>query len=254
MTPLTHEEIQELLGAYALHAVDPDEADIVERHLEECPRCRSEVAGHREVATMLGNTGGDAPEGLWERISSELEEQPPPMRLNLPVPRGNVVPLAPRRRERTNRIVVAAIGTAAALAIALLGVQVVEQQRQLDEFESAVEDGNMLSLANMALRNPDAAQAKLDSVGGEVKGAAVLLPNGTGFLMAHELPPLEGGLTYQLWGRTANGLISLGLLGAEPGTVPFQAGHDVDGIAITAEQAGGVQASQNLAVLAGEFG
>ena len=70
MNPLAHEDIQELLGAYALHAVDPDEAEVVERHLEGCPRCRAEVEGHREVATLIGNSGGDAPDGLWDRIAS----------------------------------------------------------------------------------------------------------------------------------------------------------------------------------------
>jgi len=252
--PLTHEEIQELLGAYALHAVEPDEADIVDRHLEDCPRCRSEVAGHREVATLLGNTGGSAPVGLWERIARELEEAPPPMRLNLPAADGRVIPLAPRRRARTNRLAMSALGVAAALAIGALGAQVVRQQDRLDRFEGAIEEGTMLSLANVALRDPNAVQAELESIGGEVSGTAVLLPNGTGFLMGHDLPGLEDGRTYQLWGRTDSGLISLGLLGAEPGTVPFQAGDDVDAIAITAEQRGGVQQSQNIAVLAGEFG
>lgn len=251
----THDEIQDLLGAYALHAVEPDEVALVEGHLEECPRCRAEVAGHREVATMLGNTGGDAPEGLWERISSELEESPPPMRLDLPAPGGTVIPLASRRRRQANRVVVAAIGIAAVLAIGVLGAQVVGQQARLDDFEAAVEEGSMLSMANVALRDPHALKAKLEAFGQSgVKGTAVLLPNGTGFLVAHELPPLADGGTYQLWGRTGDGpLISLGLLGGEPGTVAFQAGRDVDAIAVTAEQAGGVTTSRNLAVLAGEF-
>lgn len=254
MKPLTHEEIQELLGAYALHAVNFDEADVVERHLEECPRCRSEVAGHREVATFLGNTGGDAPEGLWDRISSQLEESPPPMRLNLPGAQGIVIPLAPRRRQRGNRMVAAALGTAAALAIGILGAQVVRQQDQLDRFEEAIEDGSMLSAANVALRDPNAAQAKLQSINGEVTVTAVLLPNGTGFLLAHELPGLEGDRTYQLWGKTDSGLISLGLLGGEPGAiVPFQAGDNIGALAITAEESGGVLQSKNAAVLAGDF-
>ena len=255
MSELTHGEIEELLGAYALHALEPDEVEIIDRHLEECPRCRAEVAGYREVATLLGNTGGDAPEGLWERISSELEESAPPMRLNLPTPEGNVIPLAPRRRAKATRLGAAAIGVAAALAIGVLGAQVVQQQDQLDRFEDTVEDGTILSLANVALRDPDAVQARLKPFGeGDVSGTAVLLPNGTGFLTAHELPALEDGRTYQLWGRTDNGLISLGLLGAEPGIVPFQAGQDVAAIAITAEVAGGVSQTQNLAVLAGELG
>ena len=100
MSARTHEDIQELLGAYALHAVDPDEAEVVEAHLEPCPRCRAEVEGHREVATMLGNSGGDAPDGLWDRIASQLEDPPPPLRLSVQDDAATVSPLAPRRRSR----------------------------------------------------------------------------------------------------------------------------------------------------------
>jgi len=252
--PLTHEEVQELLGAYALHAVSSDEADVVEQHLEECPRCRAEVAGHREVATFLGNTGGDAPEGIWDRISSQLEESPPPMRLNLPGAQGNVIPLAPRRRPRTSRVVAVAIGAAAALAIGVLGAQMVRQQDQLDRFEAAVEDGSMLKAANVALRDPTAATTKLRSFDGKVTADAVLLPNGIGYLIAHDLPGLEASHTYQLWGRTDSGPISLGLLGPAPGAVvPFSANDDISALAITAEEAGGVVQSKNPAVLSGDL-
>ena len=41
---LTHDEAAELLGAYALDAVEADERDAIEHHLNECPRCRAEVA------------------------------------------------------------------------------------------------------------------------------------------------------------------------------------------------------------------
>src|SRR5690606_35755181 len=56
------DEFTELLGAYALDAVEPDEREAVERHLADCPRCRSEVAEHREVAAYLAHAGTDAPE------------------------------------------------------------------------------------------------------------------------------------------------------------------------------------------------
>ena len=58
---MTHAEIAELLGAYALDAVSPDEAAEIEEHLAECPRCRAEVSAHREVAGVLGNLSGTAP-------------------------------------------------------------------------------------------------------------------------------------------------------------------------------------------------
>src|SRR5205814_1949498 len=62
--PVTHQEIEELLGAYALDAVDTDERDLVDAHLAGCPRCASEVAGYRETAAMLAaHGGGRAPDG-----------------------------------------------------------------------------------------------------------------------------------------------------------------------------------------------
>ncbi len=261
MNVLSHHEIEELLGAYALHAVDPDEVAAVEGHLEECPRCRSEVAAHRDTATLLGNSGADAPEGLWERISSQLEEAPPPMRLNLPAPQGNVIPLAARRQGRGTRYIAAALGAAAAITVGVLGAQVVRQQDQvvrqqdqLDRFESTIAEGSLLNSVNVALRDPAAAKGELRSTDGELMASAVLLPDGTGFLMAHDLPPLEGDRTYQLWGKTDSGLISLGLLGSDPGAiVPFSGIDDIDSLAVTAEEDGGVIQSQNLAVVQGEL-
>jgi len=252
VSPLTHEEIQELLGAYALDAVEPDEAEAIDHHLEGCPRCRAEVEGHREVASMLGNSGGDAPDGLWDRIASQLEETPPPMRLDLPEGPATVTPLAPRRRERTNRVITAALGAAAALAIAVLGAQVVDQQQQLDDMESAVGEATLQAAANRAFDDPDALKVQLQSPDGEVTARAVVLPDGSGFLVAHELPQLDADRTYQLWGDTGTGsLVSLGLLGDDPAVVAFEAGTDLDALAVTDEEAGGVVRSQNPAVIAG---
>ena len=252
MSPLTHEDVQELLGAYALHAVDPEEVALVEEHLESCPRCRAEVEGHREVATLLGNSGGDAPDGLWDRIASQLEESPPPLRLEVQGG-ATVTPLAPRRRA-TSRVVVAALGAAAALAIAVLGAQVVRQQDRLDGMESALEETTLQAAANQAFDDPAGTKLQLQSSDGAVSARAVVLPDGSGFLMAHELPGLDEDRTYQLWGDSGEGaLVSLGLLGTDPTTIAFHAGSDVAALAITAEEAGGVAQSQNPAVLAGGF-
>ena len=250
---LTHDDIQELLGAYALHAVEPDEAEVVERHLEGCPRCRAEVQGHREVATLLGNSGGDAPEGLWDRIASQLEEPAPPMRLDLPGAPGDVVPLAPRRGATPGRIVTAVLSAAAVIAIAVLGAQVVRQQDRLDDMESALASTTLDSAANAAFSDPSAKKLELRSSDGDVRARAVLLDDGSGFVMVHELPGLEDDRTYQLWGDTGDGLVSLGLLGADPATVAFHAGADLSALAVTAEEAGGVSQSRNPAVLAGSL-
>ena len=209
------------------------------------------MAGHREVATLLGNSGGDAPEGLWDRIASQLEESPPPLRLEV---QGTapVVPLTPRRRARGNRLVTVALGAAAALAIAVLGAQVVTQQGELDDMRTDLEDATLQAAANQAFDDPEAVKVQLQSSDGEVAARAVVLPDGSGFLMAHELPGLDGDRTYQLWGDTGSSLVSLGVLGSDPATVAFQAGSGLSALAVTAEDAPVVQ-SKNPAVIAGAF-
>jgi anti-sigma factor RsiW len=251
VTARTHDELQELLGAYALDAVEPDEAEAVERHLEGCPRCRAEVEAHREVASLLGNAGGDAPDGLWDRIAGQLEEPPPPMRLDLPTADAKVVPLAPRRRE-VSRTVAGIIGAAAVLAIAVLGIQLVRQERQLDDLSARLGDATLTAAANQALDDPDAVKVQLESSDGDLTASAVVLPDGTGYLVAHELHALEGDETYQLWGDTGqDALVSLGLLGGDPGVIAFQAGPGLRALAVTAEEAGGVAQSQQSPVVAG---
>ena len=77
---MSHGEIKELLGAYALDAVDDDEREAVDRHLEGCVPCQTEVAEHREVASLMAVGWVPAPEGIWDRIAASLEETPPAMR------------------------------------------------------------------------------------------------------------------------------------------------------------------------------
>jgi hypothetical protein len=251
-TPASHDEVAELLGAYALHAVDRDEQALVDAHLEECPRCRSELRDHEAVAALLGNRGGDAPDGLWDRIASTLEEAPPPMRLDLDGGDARVVPIT-RARRRVVRPSWLAVAAAAAV-IGLLGVQVVRQDDRIATLESALEDDGLARVANVAMTDPDAVTVELTSLDGGVRAAAVLLPDGTGYLLAHGMPALADDRTYQLWGQTDAGLVSLGLLGARPNdVVAFQAGEPVRALAVTDEEAPGVSQSTNAPVVSGRF-
>src|ERR1700683_4084719 len=125
---ISHEEASELLGAYALHAVDADEVTAVEEHLDTCPRCRAELDGLREVAGALGTSVEEPPDGLWSGIVSRLPErhesteQVPPMpQLGAPEPSPFRVPATTSRRTRSR----ATVATIAALAVAAAAVAVV---------------------------------------------------------------------------------------------------------------------------------
>ncbi len=81
---MSHDEASDLLGAYALDAVDGDEFTELEEHLDTCPRCRAELDSLREVAAAMGNSVEPVPEGLWSQIALRLperqeDEEPPPM-------------------------------------------------------------------------------------------------------------------------------------------------------------------------------
>ena len=102
-----------------------------------------------------------------------------------------------------------------------------------------------------ALEDPLAQQVVL---GSEVSGSnaiIVLMPDGTGYLAEHSLKPLPIDRTYQLWAIVDGKVISAGILGPEPGVVPFHIDPDgFEGFAITEEVVGGVPASENDPVVA----
>lgn len=270
-----HRAIQELLGVYALDAVDPETAAMVERHLAECVKCSVEVAQHHEVAGLLANSGGESPAGLWDGIATRLDGSAPPSwdrlvsrlepgdgradRLVEPGdgddgPEATVVPLSaePRHRWRQRGAVLVA---AAAVAVAVvLGAQVDHLHHQV----SALQSGPSLSAAERAaLSLPSTHQVQLTAAAGASapgRVTVVLAASGTGFVEAHRLPALPAGRTYQLWGSIGGRTISLGLLGPRPAVVPFSVAGDrsVQAFAITAERAGGVVQSTNPPVVAGE--
>jgi anti-sigma factor RsiW len=242
-------EIEELIGAYALDAVDDDEREAVEQHLTVCPRCRAELAEHREVAALLAYDGAPAPSDVWDRIVISLEEPPPAMRLRLDSP-GHVVSLDDRRIKKQRRIYAAIAGVAAAI-ILVLGLVVVRQQDNSPNQQLTLE-----RLVDEALATPGATLATLrppEGVSGPT-ATAVVTPDGRGYLRADDLPELAADRTYQLWGVVDDQAISLGVLGTSPDIAAFQVddANRVAAYAITDEAAGGVIASQNDPVVVGE--
>lgn len=243
MNDTTHSHISELLGAYALDAVDPDERLAVERHLPTCEECRAEVDGHLAVAALLADGGAAPSTALWGRIEAGITAAE--------AGEARVVPL-PRRRSRVAPVAVAA---AAALLVGLVGVQtarVGSLQTQLtaaegrvEQLELAIASGTLETFAGELRDDPDLTRVALGAEDGAVSGTVILLPDGTGLLTDHELAPLPGDRTYQLWAIQDGRVISAGLLGSDPGVVAFHVDLErLDGLVITEEIAGGVAVSE----------
>jgi anti-sigma-K factor RskA len=249
MAALGPDELDELLGAYALDAVDDDERQAVEDYLESSPRARAEVADHREVAALLAGTGSQAPDHIWTRIAGSLEEAPPQLRLAI----APTVPLtsepgsrAETARTATRRWLVATVAVAAAV-ILVLGALVVRQGTRIgdieDDLAAAVKELESVDIeAAAGLASVDPANQTVDLVGDGDTVVAVLEPDGSGYLMAGRLQPLGDDRTYQLWGIRGETPVSLGVLGPAPQVVAFRADGSFDALAISEEAAGGAVA------------
>jgi len=237
---VTPHEIEELLGAYALDAVDDEERREIEAHLADDPRARAEVDTHREVATLMAFGGAPAPAGLWDRIAGAMDERTP-----APGPELAKVLPARRRRWPTAAVVGAAVAAAAAAAvITVVAVREPAPKRQEAEGVTQVFD--------QAMADPDSTRVVLQSEDGAQRAVAVVQPNGLGVVSLDGLTDLGPDRTYQLWGVVGDEVISLGVLGHRPGLAPFTVDGDLRALVVTDEVAGGVVSSQQPALLKGD--
>lgn len=244
--------IEDLLGAYALDAVDQAERAEVERHLTDCPRCRREVEDHREVAALLSSRPEPAPDTIWTSIEREIA--PPASAIP-----SNVTPL---RRRTGLPTWLGAVATVAAFALVAsvfvqsqrveqLSEQVALEQQQIEQITNSLATDPFTGAVEAALANPESRVLTLAATDAEGAGSAtvVLTPGGDGFIVDDTLPMLPAGQTYQLWAVTEGRVVSAGLFGADVESGAFHV--DLDGLsalAITPEIAGGVVVSEADAV------
>jgi hypothetical protein len=231
-------------------------------HIKTCPRCALEVIEHQQVASLIGNSGGDAPQDLWSKIESQLpnlekaERRSPPKLVLQPrdpltsthdgfqTIRANLQTPPARFEHKARRRLV--MGVAATLVvIGLLSYQAIRLGNQVHQLQQAATPGQQLERAvASAQSNPSAQKVSLTASGsfGPQLDEIVILPNGESYLTQNKLPSLSEKQTYQLWGLVHGDLVSLGILGNHPSTVPFQLNPSVhvDEFAITVEAAGGV--------------
>jgi Anti-sigma-K factor rskA len=229
-------ELDALLGAYALDALDADERLRVDAYLSANVGARDEVDELRESAAAFALAPVDdttAPAELWDRISEAID---------------GADELARRRESRGLPGVrwMAWAATAAAVAALLLAAQVIVLHRQLDRTRQTGQQAAASAFVRAGHVSGARKVALTPAKGAEV-ARVVLLPDGSGYLKSDRMAQLDSGHTYQLWALTGSAVhpvaISAGVLGSAPSAIAFQAATDVHAFAITIERAPGVAQS-----------
>jgi hypothetical protein len=256
-----HEEIQALLGVYALDAVTPAEHDAVTRHLAGCDECRAEVDDHLEVAADLSALAiAPPPSALWDRIVVGLDPTPaddvetpprPSLRVLLDPATATIAAAAPdaapvsleerraRRSSRRTLLSVASIASVAAALIVVLAIGWVQANDRAGKATGELARPAMELAAARALDDPQNRRLELRAPSGDVTAVAVVTPDGEGYFLPRGLSVLPDDRTYQLWQIGSRGPVSLGVFGNEPGVRGFHLQGPVQTLAITNEAAGG---------------
>lgn len=246
-------ELDELLGAYALHALEADEAARLEAYVASEPTARDELDRLRDAAAALGaglQSEEDPPLLPWARLRADLFGDDPD-RVELPGSAAGdpapAVPQAPavvtRLDQRRRRGVALRAAAVAAALVAAVGLTVAVAGRRADP--------TVADLASAAQERPGSLQGTLTGPGGTAR--VVLGEDGRGYVVDVDLATLERGRAYQLWSLDGAAPVSLGVLGAAPNAVAFTAAARPRKLAISVEPERGSVAPSAAPVLSGDL-
>ena len=175
MEPLS---VHDLTAAYALDALEPDEAREYETHLATCASCQE------DLARLSSTTGALA-------FAVESPAPPPDLRQRIldaaAAERENVVPLRPR----WTRAAKLAVAAAACLAVGF-GVWAATLSRSLDRERSAREQADQ---ALAIISDPTATRTALTGR----RGSLVVAQSGAAALIISRLDKAPSGKTYEAW-------------------------------------------------------
>ena len=214
-------DIEELLPAFALNALSPDEAALVESHVESCLWCAALVRENLQVAAALARAAvpSPAPEALRDRVMRAIPRE------------------ARRRREETRPRVSfgqIAVGAMASVAIVLLAASIavgVRMSSKIDGLEQengalatriglmAEKDDKLVEMSmeqrsiSYVMASPDSQVLSLEVGESAPKARGMLMISGEGrtaILMAYGLQPSSEVGAYHVWLRKGDEPASMG--------------------------------------------
>lgn len=170
--------LHDLTAAYALDALDSEDAGEYEAHLAHCERCRDELASLSDAAGALAYATETLmpPPELRARILQQARRE-----------RSNVVPL-----QRRWVVPVAAVAAVAACAAIGLGIWAASLSGKLDRRTEALNSEQRIAAI---LSDP---KARRNAFGDE-RGTLVVSPAGDAVLVMNRLAAARPGRTYEAW-------------------------------------------------------
>lgn len=198
-TPLSYEEVYELLPAYALGALDERERAIVQAYLDRYPELRAEVARYG---------------GVLHSLAATVPQRTPPASLKASlIAQAQRTSRPPARRSIGDRLLDAFLGPrfvwgvvsgVLLLLLSLFAVQTARLSAQVARLERVL--GEQQRLVRLLATGSE--QLTLNGTDAAPQAVAVVRYNPGerwAALEAHRLPPLPESRTYQLWLTNAAG-------------------------------------------------
>jgi anti-sigma-K factor RskA len=218
------------VAAYALGALEPEEADAFRRHLEQCAVCRDELAVFEQVARELPLAAEQyrAPETLRRSVLRAVGERPKAAAAGEP------------RRAGTRRGWFSLSRPGLALAGVLAAV--------------------VIAIGALALTSGSSHTRVLNAhVSGSTGTAQVRLNGGRAQLVVHDFRPPPPGKIYEVWLQRGKGspqpttaLFSVTAKGDGDVDVPGNL-HGVDQVLVTPEPAGGSKVPTHSPVITAQL-
>jgi len=188
-TPMNHSEFEQLAAGYVLGALEPDDEHVFQRHLGDCSECEANVRDLEEVVGTLAYAAPpvDPPETLWASIQREIRPEQRPAQ-----------PQPVRRRRWTSPLVARLAAAAAIVLVAALSVWNLNLRDENAGYRDRV---TALEQAARLLNEPSSAQIHLKGPAAEARATVLASsPQDRGVLVVENLPPLQRGRVYELWG------------------------------------------------------
>ncbi|MEO6988539.1 MAG: anti-sigma factor [Aquihabitans sp.] len=224
-------DLHALVGPYLVDALDDEEHEEFEAHLEDCDQCRQEVGDLIEVPALLASSesapvSAELRAAVLDEVARTPQEQPARL-LQPAAPARRVVSAGPRHRLNQGLLAAAAAIVVIVGALGVMSVRSSDQRAQ--KAESA------LSVFQAPDRSTATFEGELGSI--EVVTSAQV---GATVITGSDVPALAAGRTYELWFVDEDGASPAGTFTADGGNVV----HRVDGVApgtvaITEEPIGG---------------